>query len=222
MNYMKLKITKYLEKIAGLLALVVLVVLPQACGSKQGSADDTLAIEHDTTAIEESVKEMREASLNARGIEPVTISKRISEIRPSEPALYDTIVREAGYGSNSYSFMFDGKSRFTVYEFESGVVDVIAIDDASVYVTADDDERIVLGDPFSKVLNLKGVNAVWQNADDGEGMWCWTWRGLWFQPDQQNLNDALSHSLYNPNSEPRKEDFTPEITIGYIGTGLPW
>lgn len=222
MNYMKLKITKYLRTLAGIAAVAMLIFLPQACGGRQGSADDTLTVEQDTTVVEEPVVEMQELSLNARGIEPITTGKRISEIRPSEPALYDTIMRESGYGSNSYSFMFNGNSRFTVYEFESGVVDVIAIDDASVYVPVNDNERIVLGDPFSKVLNLKGANAVWQNADDGEGMWCWTWRGLWFQPDQQNLNDALSHSLYNPNNEPQKSDFTPEITIGYIGTGLPW
>ena len=201
------------------LAVIVMLLL-SGCSGRKHKETDTIKIEPDPTP-ELPVEDMMDAQINSRGIGPIKRGMRIVEIQPSVENLYDTIVTEKGYASNSYSFFLDGQQRFTVYEFESGVANVIAVDDESVVVSAPGGKMLRLGDPFSKVLSLNGVRPVWESADE-EGMWCWTWQGLWFQPDLQNLSDALVHKLYNQNAAPLASDFDESIGIGYIGTGLPW
>lgn len=191
-----------------------------SCSSKPEKVIDTLTIEQDPTpempkAVENDVK------LSPIGIGPIRIGMRISEIQPKVENLYDTIVRQTGYESNSYYFYLDGNQRFTVYEFDSGVANVISADNRSVVVDGPNGEELRLGDTFRKVLQLKDVNSVWQSAD-GEGMWCWSWQGIWFVPDQEQLPDVLAHKLYNQTAAPRPSDFPEDVTIGYIGTGLPW
>lgn len=191
------------------------------CGGKQAQpVVDTVTVEpNDSPDLPES--SMIDAQLTARGIEPVKVGMRIVEIEPRVENLYDTIVREGGYESNSYHFLLNGEQRFTVFEFESGIANIVAADNESIIVNGNDDNILRLGDSFTKVFDLKDVKPVYQSMDD-EGMWCWQWQGIWFQPDQQNLNDVLVHKLYSTSVAPVKSDFTDDIKIGYIGTGLPW
>lgn len=201
-------------------AAIVLMVILASCSGKVEKTHDTLTVEPDPTP--EMPKHVEnDVNLSPLGIGPVRVGMRISEIKPKVENLYDTIVRQSGYDSNSYYFMLDGNHRFTVYEFESGVVNVISADNRSVVVDGSSGEQLRLGDSFKKVLSLKDVNSVWQSAD-GEGMWCWNWQGIWFVPDQENLPDVLAHKLYNQTASPRASDFPEDVEIGYIGTGLPW
>lgn len=191
-----------------------------SCSSKPEKTQDTLTIEPDPTP-ELPKKVESDIKMSPLGIGPIKVGMRISEIKPKMENLYDTIVRQGGYDSNSYYFYLDGNQRFTVYEFESGIVNVVSADNRSVVVDDGNGGELRIGDSFRKVLNLKDVNAVWQAAD-GEGMWCWNWQGIWFVPDQEALPDVLAHKLYNQTSAPRPSDFPEDILIGYIGTGLPW
>lgn len=202
------------------LYLLLLIPVLASCGGHKSGASDTISVETDTLpALPE--EETTEAMLTSRGIGPIRTGMRIVNIQPSVENLYDTIVQEGGYESNTYHFLLDGRQRFTVYEFETGEADVVSVDDDSVVVNNPSGGTIRLGDPFSKVLELEGVKPEWESADD-EGMWVWNWQGLWFQPDQNKLNDTLVHKLYNSTTPPTAADFTPEVTVAYIATGLPW
>ena len=196
------------------------LLLIASCSGKSGKETDTLTVEPDPTP-ELPLETIADAQLTARGIGPVRIHSRIVDLRPKVENLYDSVARESGYESNTYHFYLDGEQRFSVYEFGSGMVDVIGVEDSSVIVRGAGNKTVRLGDPFSKVLELDGVTPQWESADD-EGMWVWSWEGIWFVPDQSRLPDTLAHKLYNQNVAPRLSDFTPEVTIGYIGTGLPW
>lgn len=216
----EMRISTSVAYIIQLSLIMAFAVIMSSCGGSGSRSADTLTVTQDTVPTPEP-EVVLEARLSPRGIDPVKIGMRITEISPKVENLYDSIVHESGYESDSYSFLLDGKQRFTVYEFESGAVDVLAVDDGSVFVSTPDGGSVRLGDDFSKVLAIKGVQPVWESAD-GDGMWCWTWQGIWFQPDQSNLPDVLSHKLYNPSSAPAASDFNSEVKVGYMGTGLPW
>lgn len=98
---------------------------------------------------------------------------------------------------------------------------MISAESPHIVVCAPEGEMLRIGDEFSRVLSLPGVEAEWEDSDD-EGMWCWHWRGIWFQPDQSHLPEALSRELYSDVAPPADAAFTPGVRIGYIGTGLPW
>lgn len=213
------KFGRMLKRVAPAVAVLQLAVM-SGCSGKEVKTRETLTVEPDVTP-EMPKKTETDVTLTPLGIKPVKVGMRIAEIQPKVENLYDTIVREEGYDSNSYYFMLGGNKRFTAYEFESGVVNVLSAEARSVVVNAPDGCELRLGDSFRKVLGLKGVNSVWQSAD-GEGMWCWNWQGIWFVPDQNDLPDVLAHKLYNQTSAPRVSDFPEDVEIGYIGTGLPW
>lgn len=202
------------------IGLLLGLLIIASCSGKEDKPHDTLTIEPDPTP-ELPKKVVNDVNLSPIGIGPIKVGMRISEIKPEVENLYDSIARQGGYESNSYYFFLDGNQRFTVYEFDSGVVNVISADNRSVVVKGPNGTELRLGDSFHKVLNLKDVNSVWQSAD-GEGMWCWCWQGIWFIPEQEDLPDVLAHKLYNQTSSPRMSDFPEDVQIGYIGTGLPW
>lgn len=78
-----------------------------------------------------------------------------------------------------------------------------------------------IGDSFANVLSIPGVQAEWIGYDDG-GMWYWTWDGLWFAPSQQGLGEILSRKLYDSKETPSAADFSDDVKVGFIGTGLPF
>lgn len=202
------------------IGIVVCVTALTACSGKEQKGAETLRVEPSETT-ELPKKAVSDATLTPLGVDPIRTGMRISEIQPKVENLYDSIARQGGYESNSYYFFLDGNQRFTVYEFDSGIVNAVSADNRSIVVKGNNGQELRIGDSFRKVLNLKDVNAVWQ-AGDGDGMWCWNWQGIWFYPDQENLPDVLAHKLYNQTSSPQAKDFTEDIEIGYMGTGLPW
>lgn len=163
-----------------------------------------------------------EILLTARGLDTIGIGMRTGDIPQSKDGVYDFVSAEDGYeGTNTYIFVRGESPLFTAYEFTPGIIDVISAESPLVAVAAPDGSRLHLGDEFAQVLSLPGVQAEWENAD-GDGMWCWQWEGLWFQPDQSRLSEELSRELYSDVAPPATSSFTSEVKIGYIGTGLPW
>lgn len=217
---MTINIRKSQKNAVKVVGFIISLLLVASCSETQEKPNDTVTIEPDRTP-ELPKKVVNDVNLSPQGVGPIRIGMRISEIKPKVENLYDSIARQGGYESNSYYFFLDGNQRFTVYEFDSGIVNVISADNRSVVVSGSNGNELRLGDSFRKVLNLKDVNSVWQSAD-GEGMWCWNWQGIWFLPEQEDLPDVLAHKLYNQTSAPRPSDFPEDVQIGYIGTGLPW
>lgn len=213
-NYIPMKKLSYL--------LPLTVVLLTACGGKNNrDAADSLADTGVVTAADTIPAAPADIVITADGIGPVKIGMLTDQIPPEHDGIYDSIHSEEGYESNTYLFLDGETPLFTAYEFTKGTLDVISAESPRVVVVGPDDIRLHLGDEFSGVLALPGVEAQWENAD-GEGMWCWTWQGLWFQPDQSHLSEQLSRELYSDVAPPAKSSFTPDAKIGYIGTGLPW
>ncbi|MDE6235497.1 MAG: hypothetical protein K2M56_07090 [Muribaculaceae bacterium] len=207
-------------RIAMSAAIAVGLTIMSACSGKQPKAEETLRVEP-SQETELPKKAVSDAQLTPLGVDPIRTGMRISEIQPKIENLYDSISRQNGYESTCYYFYLQGNQRFTVYEFDSGIVNAVSADNRSIVVKGDKGQELRLGDSFRKVLGLKDVNAVWQ-AGDGDGMWCWNWQGIWFYPDQENLPDVLAHKLYNQTTAPQTSDFSDDIEIGYMGTGLPW
>lgn len=209
-----------MKRIIRTIMALALIGLAGSCGDSKPKQTDTIRIESQPE-VALPAEDVKEAQITGRGIGPIKVGMRIIEIKPEVENLYDEIETERGYESNTYHFKLKGKKRFTVYEFESGTANVVSVDDSSIVVTDPASEPVRLGDSFLKVLNLSGVKPQWE-AIDGDGMWVWEWQGIWFQPDQSKLTDALVHKLYNQNASPTKADFTEDIKVEYIGTGLPW
>ncbi len=209
-----------MNKLSTISTAIAMLVFAVGCSGNKSSSEDTIRVDSNVTPQlpEETVTD---AQITGRGIGPVRLQMTITSLSPSVENLYDNIEKEGGYESNTYHFMLDGKPRFTVYEFESGLVDIISVDDSSVIVNNPDGEPVRIGESFSKVFGLNGVKPQWEAADD-EGIWVWNWQGLWFQPDQSTLNEVLVHKLYNQNTPPTAADFSPDVKVGYIATGLPW
>lgn len=163
-----------------------------------------------------------DAQLTSRGIIPIKVGMRVVDIKPQVENLYDSIIPEKGYESNTYHFYLDNEERFTAYEFEAGTISLVAANNPSIVVKdLEGREMARIGEPFTKVLQLPGVKSQWETGDD-DGMWVWIWQGIWFIPDQSNLTEKLVHKLYNPNVAPSASDFSEEVTVSYMGTGLPW
>ncbi len=223
MKNLKMDRTNVIRKCLGIAAgasAVVLMGVMSGCSSKEHKVEDTIEVApSDRTDLPK--KALSDAQLTPLGIDPIKVGMRISEIQPHVDNLYDSISRQEGYQSSEYYFYLNGNKRFTVYEFESGVVNVVSADNRSIVVKGNNGNEIRLGDSFKKVLALKDVNSVWQ-AGDGEGKWCWNWQGIWFFPDDSELPDVLEHKFYNQTAAPQASDFTDDIEVGYIGTGLPW
>ncbi|MDE5902190.1 MAG: hypothetical protein K2O78_03800 [Muribaculaceae bacterium] len=208
-----------------LLAGVVIVAgitLTACSGSDKERHADTLR---------ESVKESAPAAdtlaapadheLTAQGVERIRVGMQTAHIAPSDEGVYDTMTKEEGNESNSYIFLYGGAPLFCAYEFTEGTIDVVSAESPHIVVRTPEGGVLRIGDEFSRVLALPGVEAEWEDSDD-EGMWCWHWRGIWFQPDQSRLPEALSRELYSDVAPPAADAFTSEARIGYIGTGLPW
>lgn len=210
------KIDKYI-----MLALPAAIMMLGGCSSKKGADNADTA---STDSMAEEVAEMSavyEIRLDSLGADAVRIGMEVSDLYPEIEGVYDSISTENGYESNIHTFFLRGNPRFTVYEFQPGKADMIAAESRDVYVSPAEWDTLRLGDDFRKVLALPGVEASWESTDN-EGMWCWHWEGIWFQPDQNALGDKLVDKLYNPGMPPRTADFENGETIGYMGTGLPW
>lgn len=194
-------------------------LLLTACGGKGGTAVDSDSVNvADMATPEETV--VRVAYITKDSIGDIHIGMSLNEIPDSVAGLYSRKVAGASQDAVTVSFFSGDDERFIAYDFGENQIDVLNLISPDVKVKAPRGE-FGLGDKFSKVLELPGVKEEWSGYDDS-GMWYWTWEGLWFAPSQENLPAVLARRLYHSGDEPTRADFTDEVTIGFIGTGLPF
>ncbi|MEZ3532699.1 MAG: hypothetical protein K1V90_06485 [Muribaculaceae bacterium] len=188
-------------------------------GSEKGGSDsDSVADEIPADVTASAGKQ--EACLTKDSIGAITIGMDINAVPDSVPGLYVRKVNGASPDAVTMDFEDEDGERFIAYDFGEGKIDVINLIGSDVKVKAPRG-AFGIGDSFSKVLELPGVQTEWSGYDGG-GMWYWRWEGLWFAPSQDNLPTVLSRRLYHSESAPTSADFTDDVTVGFIGTGLPF
>ncbi len=158
--------------------------------------------------------------ITADSIGALHVGEKISALPPVVDSLYDEMVTTATPDAMAYTFLLKNVPQFTVYDFMSGQVDVIALEGNALSVNTPDGELRV-GDSFKRVLALKGVESQWIDLDD-MGVWYWKWNGLYFGVDETNLNDDQAEALCDGKLPPRASLLGEEVKIGYIATGLPF
>lgn len=201
--------------------LFTLLALPllTGCGGKNDStgknSDSAL-----TAEMESPVAGPTQYYLTSDSIGPIKIGDLISHLPVAVPNLYDMMITTPTPDAMAYTFLLGDVEQFTVYDFMQGKVDVICLEGNSRGIDTPAGELRV-GDEFTKVLALDGVESEWESLDD-EGIWYWKWHGLYFGVDEMKLSEKFADMLVDDNMPPRADAFTPEIKIGYIGTGLPF
>lgn len=203
------------------LSVVALTVMAAACsGGKTGEAIDSDSI---CDSIMETIVEpegQHVCYMTKDSVGAIRVGMSVNEIPDSIAGLYDRKVNGSSPDAVTISFLNKEGEQFIAYDFGEGKVDVLNAVGTSVMVKAPRGE-FGLGDKFSKVLELPGVTEEWAGYDGG-GMWYWKWEGLWFAPSQENLPSQLARRLYHSGDAPTVADFTEEVTVGFIGTGLPF
>lgn len=191
---------------------------------------DTVASDSDTVQAASSEEEPSSAmielcadSVYVVGGGAVAVGEEVKKLPERVEGLYDKIERESSDGIEQLHFMLDDDYIFTALDFGSGKVDLLMANTFKVCASdaAEPTDPITLSVPFTRVLELPGVMPEWCDYDDS-GMWYWTWKGLWFAPDQSHLTPGLSSRLYNEEEMPRPTDFDESVTVGYLGTGCPF
>ena len=200
---------------------VMLVLLVTGCGkgSSASTSDSDSVTAENPDSIEVSVSGPV-VYISRDSIGPIRIGMPVQEIPDSVAGLYDKKLTGASQDAVTVEFSNKLGSSFVAYDFGENKVDVLNLIGNFVKVKAPRGE-FSLGDNFWKVLELPGVKAEWAGYDDS-GMWYWNWEGLWFAPSQENLPDVLVRRLYHSDMPPTQADFTDDVTIGFIGTGLPF
>lgn len=151
----------------------------------------------------------------------VWIGQSVNEVHASVEGLYTS--KENGASPDAVTIVFKGPEgeRFIAYDFGEGKIDVINLIDTVVKVDAPRG-RFGIGDSFAHVLELPGVEEEWISGYENSGTWYWKWEGLWFTPSQETISENLSRKIYNSQEAPTVSDFDDSVTIGFIGTGLPF
>lgn len=189
------------------------------CGNKVAS-DNMQSDSTQTAEMESPVAGPTVYYLTKDSIGPVFVGEEISHLPTAVPNLYDVMTITETPDALAYSFLLANVPQFTIYDFLEGKVDVILLEGNARSVDTPDGE-LRIGDEFSKVLALDGVKSEWISFDDA-GIWYWTWNGLYFGVDEMGLSEKFSEELCNGRHAPRASEFTPDIKIGYIATGLPF
>lgn len=207
----------------GFVGLLVVMAVLTSCGGREkdgGKDSDSVAV----APVVEKPVEVKEAYITREGIDTIRVGMKITDIPEQVEGLYDAFNPGADIRdieALQYDFSLDGNVRFSVLDFGEGKVDVVFVGDYSVGVEQPDGaDPIVMGDKFSRVLDLKGVTSKW-NPYDSMGFWAWEWNGVWFMVDKEGINEQNSMKLFNPDKAPSKADLA-NIKVGYIGTGLPF
>lgn len=185
-------------------------------GTKQGDTIDSVTTE-EPAIVEELSKPIY---ITQDSIGAIKIGMSINDIPASMEGLY--MAKEYGASPDAVTITFKGEEgeRFIAYDFGEGKIDVLNLIDSTVKVKSPKGE-FGMGDKFSNVLQLPGVEVEWSGYEN-TGTWYWVWEGLWFTPSQENISESLSHRLYQSIQAPTPADFDDNITIGFIGTGLPF
>ncbi len=211
-----------------LMLLLASALTLASCGSGKSGATDS-------AAIADSEKAARAAAmpdtlptfyLTSEGLGPVKIGMRVSDLPAQVAGLYTERSVENDYESTAYVFSNADAPEafsypFTVIDFGEDKVDVIILNDDQCAVAVPEGDDITLSSPFASVLALPGVKAEWETVE-GNGAWYWTWEGLWFQPSLDNPGDEAAKKMYDGKAAPVASDFSKDVSIGYIGTGLPF
>lgn len=188
-------------------------------GKTENHESDSDSLEVLTPEVE-VVQEGIHHILTKDSIGSIWIGQSVNEIPDSVPGLYTE--KENGASPDAVTIVFKGPEgeRFIAYDFGEGKIDVLNLIDTSVKVKAPRGE-FGIGDSFTKVLELPGVTEEWSEYDNS-GTWYWRWEGLWFAPSQETISEHLSRRLYHSGQAPTRADFDEDVTIGFIGTGLPF
>lgn len=196
------------------------VALAGCSSNKKDTVADTDSIVTENVA-DEAVAEMPSVFLNKDSIGTVYVGMPLGEIPQHVDGLYTRRENGASLDAVTIEFIQDDHARFVAYDFGEGKIDVINLIGPDVKVRTIKGD-VGIGDSMATVLDLPGVKPEWSGLD-GNGMWYWTWEGLWFAPAQENLSQGLLQRLYHSGQAPTIQDFRDEnVTIGFIGTGLPF
>ncbi len=196
-----------------------LLMLASCGGNKKGTG----AVSSDsarTVEMESAVAGTTEYFLTRDSIGPVRVGGSIADMPEAVANLYDVVLTTETPDAMAYTCLLADVPQFTIYDFMEGKVDVIALEGNARAVNTPEGQLRV-GDEFSKVLALKGVESEWESLDV-TGIWYWKWNGLYFGVDESGINEKLGEALCDGRRPPRAADFTPDIKIGYIATGLPF
>lgn len=214
---------------------VILVVIAAGlallcmCGHKDGStATDANS---DTTVIKPESDDRAAGKtgtplpiLTADSLGAVRVGMAIDSLPPVCEAFYDSIGRITECEYEEYVFSRQGKPMFAVMDFGDGKVDLITLLSSEIGVVAGTTE-LHIGDDFHRLLAQRATQAEWAGYD-AVGRWTWTNGGVWYMPDENMGNSAaaqhLLKHLYDSMAAPDPEEFPVHVTIGYIGTGLPF
>lgn len=207
-----------MRKLAMIVCLTAIMV---SCKENKKTATS----DSDSAEVMQMVNEVVESSnepiyLSKDSIGTLAVGMETNDLPAVVDGLYDSSVPGTTTDALTIHFHRGDVDEFVAYDFGEGRIDVIEAvgPDVKVKTNAGDLE---LGDSFVKVLELPGVQTEWTGYDDG-GMWYWVWEGIWFAPVQDTLPEGLSKLLYNSSKAPEKSDFTENIKIDFIGTGLPF
>lgn len=190
------------------------------CGKSSKQVEEVPADSVQVVTEESEVSIESTAYITADSIGAIYIGMPTIEIPDSVEGLYRH--KELGDSPDAVAIVFSDAEgeKFVAYDFGEGKIDVLNLIGSDVKVKTHTGE-FGIGDKFSNVLDLPGVQEEWVGLDDS-GMWYWTWEGLWFAPAQDNISVGLSHRLFHAGQAPTRKDFNESNTIGFIGTGLPY
>ena len=191
-----------------------------SCGSNKKSAGADSSDSAQTAQMESPVAGPTEFFLTHDSIGLVHVGEQIAQLPEAVANLYDVVLPTETPDAMAYTYLLADVPQFTIYDFMEGKVDVIALE-GNARAVSTPDGQIRVGDEFSKVLALKGVESEWESLDD-TGIWYWKWNGLYFGVDESGISEKLGEALCNGQKPPRAADFTPDVKIGYIATGLPF
>lgn len=200
--------------------IAALLMLLASCGNNKKSETAAASDSAQTESMESPVAGPTDFYLTRDSIGPVRVGEKITDLPAAVANLYDAVLTTETPDAMAYTYLLADMPQFTIYDFMEGKVDVIALEGNARSVMTPEGE-IRTGDEFSKVLALNGVESEFQGFDD-MGIWYWKWNGLYFGVDETNIPESLGTALSDGKRPPRAADFTPDVKIGYIATGLPF
>lgn len=198
----------------------ICLLLLASCGGNKKSTGADSSDSAQTAQMESPVAGPTEFFLTRDSIGPVRVGEKIAKLPEAVANLYGVVLPTETPDAMAYTYLLADVPQFTIYDFMEGKVDVIALE-GNARAVSTPDGQLRVGDEFSKVLALKGVESEWESLDD-MGIWYWKWNGLYFGVDESGISEKLGEALCNGQKPPRAADFTPDVKIGYIATGLPF
>ena len=191
-----------------------------SCSGSQGKGSaDSDSIE-ETASLVDSIPAEPRPVLTKDSIGGIFIGESVNDVPDAIEGLYTA--KENGASPDAVTIVFKGAEgeRFIAYDFGEGKIDVINLIDTVAQVKAPRG-MFGIGDKFSNVLQLPGVETEWKGYDNSCTLYL-KWEGLWFAHTKDTISENLSRRLYQPIQAPTPADFDDSVTVGFIGTGLPF